>query len=47
MVKQYHIVYSGSTQGWIPTSDDDVTDEVPQIYDIDFLVSCWWWFRWC
>jgi hypothetical protein len=32
------IVYSGSTQGWIPTSDDDVTDEVPQIYDIDFLV---------
>jgi len=32
------IVYSGATQGWIPTSDDDVTDEVPQTYDIDFLV---------
>ena len=23
-------VYSGATQGWIPTVDDDVTDEVPQ-----------------
>jgi len=32
------IVYSGSTQGWIPLVDDDVTDEVPQAYDIDFLV---------
>jgi mucin-19 len=32
------IVYSGATQGWIPTVDDDVTDEVPQTYDIDFLV---------
>jgi hypothetical protein len=32
------IVYSGATQGWIPTSDDDVTNEVPQTYDIDFLV---------
>ena len=32
------IVYSGATQGWIPTSDDDVTDEVPQPYSIDFLV---------
>ena len=33
-----NIVYSGSTQGWIPTSDDDVTDEVPQPYSADFLV---------
>jgi hypothetical protein len=32
------IVYSGATQGWIPTVDDDVTDEVPQTYSIDFLV---------
>ena len=33
------IVYSGVTQGWIPTVDDDVTDApiVPP-YDIDFLV---------
>ena len=33
------IVYSGATQGWIPNSDDDVTNEgtfTP--YDIDFLV---------
>jgi hypothetical protein len=33
-----NIVYSGATQGWIPVSDDDVTFETPQIYDIDFLV---------
>jgi hypothetical protein len=32
------IVYSGSTQGWIPTSDDDVTMETPQTYTVDFLV---------
>tara|TARA_R100001440_G_scaffold4207_1_gene9729 strand:- start:2050 stop:4350 length:2301 start_codon:yes stop_codon:yes gene_type:complete len=32
------IVYSGSTNGWIPTRDDDVTDEVPQPYSADFLV---------
>ena len=32
------IVYSGATQGWIPTVDDDVTLETPQTYDIDFLV---------
>jgi hypothetical protein len=32
------IVYSGSTQGWIPTSDDDVTLETPQTYSVDFLV---------
>ena len=30
------IVYSGATQGWIPTSDDDVTDETPPPYSADF-----------
>jgi len=32
------LVYSGSTQGWIPTSDDDVSFEVSQPYTADFLV---------
>ena len=32
------IVYSGSTQGWIPLVDDDVTMETPQNYSVDFLV---------
>ncbi len=32
------LVYSGATQGWIPTVDDDVTNEVPQPYSIDYLV---------
>ena len=33
------IVYSGATQGWIPTSDDDVTLETPQFSGTaDFLV---------
>ena len=32
------IVYSGSTQGWIPLVDDDVTFETSQNYDIEFLV---------
>jgi hypothetical protein len=34
-----NIVYSGATKGWIPISDDDVTD-APVIppYSIDFLV---------
>jgi hypothetical protein len=32
------LVYSGATQGWIPTVDDDVTNEVPQTYTVDFLV---------
>ena len=32
------IVYSGSTQGWIPLVDDDVTMETPQSYSVDFLV---------
>jgi len=31
-------VYSGATQGWIPTSDDDVTLETPQPIIVDFLV---------
>src|SRR5210317_345381 len=32
------IVYSGATQGWIPTVDDDVTNETPQGYSADMLV---------
>jgi len=33
------IVYSGATQGWIPTSNDDVTLETPQFSGVtDFLV---------
>jgi hypothetical protein len=34
------LVYSGATKGWIPTVDDDVTNESPDSYtaDIDFLV---------
>jgi hypothetical protein len=32
------LVYSGATQGWIPTVDDDVTFETPQPYSVDFLV---------
>jgi len=32
------IVYSGATQGWIPTSDDDVTFETPQLATVNFLV---------
>jgi hypothetical protein len=32
------IVYSGSTKGWIPSVDDDVTFETPQDYTADFLV---------
>ena len=33
-----NLVYSGATQGWIPNSDDDVTNEVPQPVTTDFLV---------
>ena len=33
-----HIVYSGSTQGWIPINDGAVANEVPQSYSADFLV---------
>jgi len=34
-----NIVYSGATKGWIPVSDDDVTDApISPPYDIDFLV---------
>ena len=32
------LVYSGATKGWIPTVDDDVTNEVPQTTSVDFLV---------
>ena len=32
------LIYSGATQGWIPNSDDDVTDEVIQTMTTDFLV---------
>jgi hypothetical protein len=32
------LVYSGATQGWIPTVDDNVTLETPQPYSVDFLV---------
>jgi len=32
------LVYSGATQGWIPTVDDDVTNETPQPITTDFLV---------
>src|SRR6056300_1043286 len=32
------IVYSGATQGWIPSVDDDVTFETPQTVTADFLV---------
>jgi hypothetical protein len=32
------LVYSGATKGWIPTVDDDVTNEVPQSTTISYLV---------
>ena len=32
------IVYSGATKGWIPNSDDDVTFETSQSYDVEYLV---------
>jgi hypothetical protein len=32
------LVYVDSTQGWIPTVDDDVTNEVPQTTTVDFIV---------
>jgi len=32
------IVYSGATQGWIPTVDDDVTFETPQTISADILI---------
>jgi len=32
------IVYSGATQGWIPTVDDNVTYETAQSYNIEYLV---------
>ena len=33
-----HIVYSGSTQGWIPINDGAVANETPQTVPIDYLV---------
>ena len=33
-----HIVYSGSTQGWIPINDGAVADEVPQTVAAEYLV---------
>lgn len=33
-----HIVYSGSTQGWIPINDGGTALETPQTYEIQFLV---------
>ena len=33
-----HIVYSGSTTGWVPINDGAVADEVPQAYSASFLV---------
>jgi hypothetical protein len=32
-----HIVYSGSTQGWIPINDGAVALETPQTYDAEYL----------
>ena len=32
------IVYSGATQGWIPTSDDDVSNKSTVIYNAEYLV---------
>ena len=32
------IVYSGATQGWIPTSDDNVSIETPQFITTEYLV---------
>jgi len=32
------LIYSGATQGWIPSVDDDVTFETPQAYDVEYLL---------
>ena len=32
------VVYSGTTKGWIPNSDDDVGMKTPQAYTIEYLV---------
>ena len=32
------IVYSDATKGWIPTVDDDVSNETPQLVDVQYLV---------
>jgi len=36
--QSFKIIYSGSTKGWIPSTDDDVTYETPPSYTVDFLV---------
>ncbi len=42
-----NIVYSGATNGWIPTSDDDVTKApVHHHTQLNFLVIAWWRSRW-
>jgi hypothetical protein len=33
-----HIVYSGSTQGWIPINDGAVALETPQLIDTEYLI---------
>ena len=33
------LVYSGATKGWIPNSDDDVSDEVPQFTNLNILIA--------
>jgi len=33
-----HIVYSGSTKGWIPINDGATAMETPQAYDVQYLV---------
>ena len=32
------IVYSGTTQGWIPQLDKDVSMETPQFYNVQYMV---------
>jgi len=32
------IIYSGTTKGWLPTVDDNVTLETPQTYSVEYLV---------
>jgi hypothetical protein len=36
--QSFKIIYSGSTKGWIPSTDDDVTLETPQTYSAEYLV---------
>ena len=32
------IIYSGATQGWLPQLDKGTSDEVPQTYNVEYLV---------